>query len=56
VDALVGDASKAQEKLGWKATVHTPELARLMVDADIEALSHSGRDWIDSVDLDSWKG
>ena len=38
VDALVGDASKAQEKLGWKATVHTPELARIMVDADIEAL------------------
>jgi GDPmannose 4,6-dehydratase len=37
VDALVGDASKAQEKLGWKASIHTPELARIMVDADIEA-------------------
>ncbi|MBG6184967.1 GDPmannose 4,6-dehydratase [Arthrobacter sp. CAN_A214] len=54
VDALVGDASKAQEKLGWKAEVHTPDLARLMVDADIEALKHSGRNWIDTVNLNSW--
>ena len=55
VDALVGDASKAQEKLGWKASVHTPELARIMVDADVEALKHAGNDWIDSVDLASWR-
>jgi GDPmannose 4,6-dehydratase len=34
VDALVGDPSKAQELLGWKAETHTPELARLMVNAD----------------------
>lgn len=38
VDALVGDASKAREVLGWKPTVLTPELARLMVEADIEQL------------------
>jgi GDPmannose 4,6-dehydratase len=38
VDALIGESSKAQELLGWKAGTHTPELARLMVDADIEQL------------------
>jgi len=54
VDALVGDASKAEEKLGWKAVVDTAELARIMVDADIEALEHSGRNWIDKVKLASW--
>jgi GDPmannose 4,6-dehydratase len=36
VDALVGDASKAQDELGWKANVLTPDLARLMVEADLE--------------------
>jgi GDPmannose 4,6-dehydratase len=34
VDALIGDATRAQERLGWRAMVHTPELAALMVDAD----------------------
>ena len=54
VDALIGDASKAQRQLGWKATVQTDELARIMVDADIEALQHEGRPWIDRVKLDGW--
>lgn len=54
VDALVGDASKAQAKLGWKPSVHAPELARIMVDADIEALKHAGNSWIDTVSLESW--
>ncbi|MFZ7086704.1 GDP-mannose 4,6-dehydratase [Curtobacterium sp. RRHDQ10] len=54
VDALVGDASKAEAKLGWKATVDTAELARIMVDADIEALESAGRPWIDRVQLESW--
>jgi GDPmannose 4,6-dehydratase len=54
VDALVGDASKATAKLGWTATVDTEQLARIMVDADIEALSHSGNRWIDTVQLESW--
>lgn len=39
VDALVGDASKAERELGWKATVLTPELARLMTEAEVTALS-----------------
>ena len=34
VDELVGDPSKVQETLGWKAQTMVPELARLMVDAD----------------------
>ncbi|RPE85244.1 GDPmannose 4,6-dehydratase [Curtobacterium sp. PhB137] len=55
VDALVGDASKAKEKLGWEATVDTAELARIMVDADIEALKCEGRPWIDKVKLASWE-
>ncbi|KQO95408.1 GDP-mannose 4,6-dehydratase [Leifsonia sp. Leaf264] len=54
VDALVGDPSKANSKLGWKASVRPDELARLMVDADIEALEFAGSPWIDAVSLDSW--
>jgi GDPmannose 4,6-dehydratase len=39
VDELQGDASKAREKLGWKPTVSFKELVRLMVDADLRALT-----------------
>ncbi|MEA2441806.1 MAG: GDPmannose 4,6-dehydratase [Thermoleophilaceae bacterium] len=39
VDALCGDASKAQEQLGWKPTVTFKELVRIMVDADRDALA-----------------
>lgn len=35
---LVGDASFAEQQLGWKAHVLTPQLATLMVDADLAAL------------------
>jgi GDPmannose 4,6-dehydratase len=38
VDSLVGDASKAHRELGWKATVHPPELARIMVDHDLASI------------------
>lgn len=55
VDALIGDATKAQEKLDWKAAVHAPELARIMVDADLEALKHAGKHWVDTVTLKSWE-
>ena len=37
VEALIGDPSKAEEELGWKANMHWKELAELMVDADIKA-------------------
>jgi GDPmannose 4,6-dehydratase len=39
VDALIGDASKVEQILGWKPSVLTPELARIMVDADLAALT-----------------
>ena len=36
VDALIGDQSKAERELTWKAKTHWKGLAELMVDADIE--------------------
>ncbi|MEI7716376.1 MAG: GDP-mannose 4,6-dehydratase [Mycobacterium sp.] len=47
VDVLIGDATKAAEVLGWKASVHAPELARIMVDADIAALAREGKPFVD---------
>jgi GDPmannose 4,6-dehydratase len=38
VDLLVGDATKAREKLGWKPQTTFPELVNLMVDADLALL------------------
>jgi GDPmannose 4,6-dehydratase len=38
VDLLVGDPSKAGQKLGWEPTVTFSELVRMMVDADIKLL------------------
>ena len=45
VDSLVGDASKAEKILGWKAKTNWKKLAELMVDADIQLLDDklSGR-------------
>ena len=42
VDDLVADASKAEAKLGWKPKIVTPDLARLMVEADREAVAARG--------------
>jgi GDPmannose 4,6-dehydratase len=47
VDSLIGDATKASELLGWKASIHTAKLARIMVDADIAALECEGKPRID---------
>ncbi len=33
--------------LGWRASVHTDEMARIMVDADMAALECEGKPWID---------
>lgn len=38
VDLLIGDPTKAKEKLGWELSVTFPELVKLMVDADLAAL------------------
>lgn len=44
VDLLVGDASKAEKKLGWKPRTTFRELVRLMVDADMAALTPEAGD------------
>jgi GDPmannose 4,6-dehydratase len=36
VELLIGDPTKAQEKLGWKAKYTLPELVKEMVDSDVQ--------------------
>jgi GDPmannose 4,6-dehydratase len=43
VDYLLGDASRAREKLGWSPKVRFPALVRMMVDADLERSRAPGR-------------
>ena len=38
VDALIGDATKAEKLLGWKAETLAPRLAEIMVDAELTVL------------------
>jgi GDPmannose 4,6-dehydratase len=38
VDLLIGDPTKAHEKLGWKPTIGFTELVHLMVDSDLAKL------------------
>ena len=40
VDVLLGDPSKARQVLGWEPRVTFKDLARLMVEADLEAEGH----------------
>jgi len=40
VDALIGDSSKAEKVLGWKAKTHWRELAEIMVRSDLDKFSH----------------
>ena len=49
VDSLVGDSSKAQAITGWEPRVLAPELAKIMVEADVEQLGASGSAWVDKV-------
>jgi len=37
VDSLLGDATKARDKLGWRPTTSFDELVKMMVEADIAA-------------------
>ncbi|GAA1106409.1 GDP-mannose 4,6-dehydratase [Kitasatospora arboriphila] len=39
VPDLVGDPAKAERALGWRPTVLTPDLARIMVDAELAQLA-----------------
>jgi GDPmannose 4,6-dehydratase len=41
VDALIGQASKAEKVLGWKAKTHWKELAEIMVNSDLEKISYA---------------
>ena len=40
VDLLLGDASKARDKMGWRPKVNFRDLVRMMVDADLHAESN----------------
>ncbi len=42
VDLLIGDASKAKQKLGWEAKTKFVDLARLMAKADCELVKSRG--------------
>jgi len=42
VDLLIGDATKAKQKLGWEATTKFADLARLMAKADFELVKKRG--------------
>ena len=44
VNLLIGDASKAKQKLGWEPRIKFVELVHLMVDADISTLQHGKRE------------
>ncbi|SKB15479.1 GDP-mannose 4,6-dehydratase (GDP-D-mannose dehydratase) [Planktothrix sp. PCC 11201] len=41
VDILIGDPTKAKEKLGWEPSVTFEELVKLMVDSDLKALEET---------------
>ena len=43
VEYLLGDATKAKKKLGWRAKVSFGELVRMMVDADLKELEELKR-------------
>jgi GDPmannose 4,6-dehydratase len=38
VELLIGDYSKAKKKLGWEPKIRFVDLAKLMVDADVQLL------------------
>lgn len=42
VDLLIGDGTKAKEKLGWEPKVSFPELVKIMVEAELEAEGKAG--------------
>jgi GDPmannose 4,6-dehydratase len=51
VDLLIGDASKAKEKLGWVPEVAFPELVKMMVANDLEIESNKAGIDLNTVDL-----
>lgn len=45
VDILIGDSSKAEKTLGWKAKTKFEDLIQLMIDADIEFIRNPQLDY-----------
>jgi GDPmannose 4,6-dehydratase len=45
VDLLLGDPSRAKEKLGWQAQIKFAELAKLMTKADYELMESASGDF-----------
>ena len=43
VDLLIGDPSKAREKLGWRPSIDFPSLVQQMVDADLQLVGRLAR-------------
>ncbi|MEH1942900.1 MAG: GDP-mannose 4,6-dehydratase [Nostoc sp.] len=41
VELLIGDSTKARQKLGWAPSITFEELVSLMVEADLQALGHT---------------
>lgn len=54
VNSVIGDASKARSVLGWDPQVHTPDLVKIMVAADIQALEDGAPSSIDRPTLPGW--
>jgi GDPmannose 4,6-dehydratase len=54
VDALIGDATKAEAKLGWKFKTDPLEMARMMVRGDIALLENPGLK-VPDAGFDYWK-
>jgi GDPmannose 4,6-dehydratase len=55
VDTLIGDASLAESSVGWKPQILAPELAKIMVDADVRALEQTSQAEIDRPNLPGWQ-
>ena len=54
VEAVIGDASKANSLLGWKPQVPLPQLVKIMVEADLRALENASAPRIDRPPLAGW--
>ncbi len=48
VDLLIGDPTKANQKLGWQPSIDFPDLVKLMIDADLAALGLATSDGIEA--------
>jgi GDPmannose 4,6-dehydratase len=55
VDTLIGDASKAESRFGWKPQVFMPDLVKIMVEADTRAVEDGSQTEIDRPDLPGWR-